>query len=232
MVELRRLADSVGRVTADRSGLRAADDDHVGSIVKLHAARERNESHAVEARCPYKRLASFEAGDAGFFFGRERLVAEMVARLTGNPFLGIVGPSGSGKSSVLHAGLLAALAAGVLPGSERWTLAVLRPGEHPLRALDEALGRVGDRGRLVVAVDQFEEAFTACGEEPERAAFVDSLVASMRDVRRRALVVVAMRVGMVVIMRMIVPAPAAIAVMMVMLVRVGQHGRKPPLQRD
>jgi WD40 repeat protein/DNA-binding SARP family transcriptional activator len=193
MLELRRLADSVGRVTADRSGLRAAEDDLVSSIVKLQATRERTESPAVEARCPYKGLASFQAGDAGVFFGRERLVAEMVARLTGTRFLGIVGPSGSGKSSVLHAGLLAALAAGVLPGSERWTLAVLRPGEHPLRVLEQALGRAGDRGRLVVAVDQFEEAFTACGEEPERAAFVDSLVASMRDVRRRALVVVAVR---------------------------------------
>ena len=148
---------------------------------------------AVEAGCPYKGLASFEAGDAGFFFGRERLVAEMVARLTGTPFLGIVGPSGSGKSSVLHAGLLAALAAGVLPGSERWTLAVLRPGEHPLRALEQALAPGGDHGRLVVAVDQFEEAFTTCRDESERAAFVDALVASVRDVRRRALVVVAVR---------------------------------------
>ena len=92
------------------------------SIVKLQAARERTEPDALGAAdaavCPYKGLASFEAGDAGFFFGRERFVAELVARVTGAPFLGIVGPSGSGKSSALHAGLLAALAAGVLPGSE------------------------------------------------------------------------------------------------------------------
>ncbi|MDA0158825.1 AAA family ATPase [Solirubrobacter ginsenosidimutans] len=193
MLELRRLADSVGRINGDRSGLRAAEDDLVGSIVKLQVARERTESRAVEAVCPYKGLASFEAGDADFFFGRERLVAEMVARLTGAPFLGIVGPSGSGKSSVLHAGLLAALAADVIPGSERWTLAVLRPGERPLRALEQALARAPSHGRLVVAVDQFEEAFTICGEESERAAFVDALMASVRDVRRPALVVVAVR---------------------------------------
>ena len=62
----------------------------------------------------------FDVEDAGYFFGRERLVAELVARLAGAPLLGIVGPSGSGKSSVLRAGLLAALAAGVLPGSETW----------------------------------------------------------------------------------------------------------------
>ena len=104
-------------------------------------------------------------------------MAELVARVTGAPFLGIVGPSGSGKSSVLHAGLLAALAAGVLPGSEAWALAVLRPGEHPLRALDQALAPLPDHGRLVVAVDQFEEVFTTCRDETERAAFVDALVA-------------------------------------------------------
>ena len=197
MLELRRLADSVGRVTTDRSGLRAAEDDLVGSIVKLQAARERTESQALvggdAAVCPYKGLASFEAGDAGFFFGRERFVAELVARVTGTPFLGIVGPSGSGKSSALHAGLLAALAAGVLPGSEDWALAVLRPGEHPLRALEQALAAAPAHGRLVVAVDQFEEVFTTCREESERAAFVDALVASVRDVRRRTLVVVAVR---------------------------------------
>src|SRR4051794_38504962 len=197
MLELRRLADSVGRITADRSGLRAAEDDLVGSIVKLLVARERTEPDAARAAdgtvCPYRGLASFRAEDAGFYFGRERFVAELVTRATGAPFLGIVGPSGSGKSSALHAGLLAALAAGVLPGSETWALAVLRPGEHPLRALDQALAPLPDHGRLVVAVDQFEEVFTTCRDETERAAFVDALVASLRDVRRRALVVVAVR---------------------------------------
>jgi WD40 repeat protein/DNA-binding SARP family transcriptional activator len=197
MLEMRRLAHSVGRITGDRSELRAAEDDLVGSIVKLQAARERTEVSVLEAGsaavCPYKGLAAFEAGDAGFFFGRERFVAELVARVTGTPFLGIVGPSGSGKSSALHAGLLAALAAGVLPGSERWALAVLRPGEHPLRALEQSLTAAPDHGRLVVAVDQFEETFTTCRDESERAAFVDALVASVRDERRLTLVVVAVR---------------------------------------
>ena len=196
MLKLRRLADSVGRITADRSGLRAAEDDLVGSIVALQAAGERLGLDALEggaAVCPYKGLAAFEARDAGLFFGRELFVAELVARVTATPFLGIVGPSGSGKSSALHAGLLAALAAGVLPGSEDWALAVLRPGEHPLRALEQALAAAPDHGRLVVAVDQFEEAFTTCREESERKAFVDALVASVRDVRRPTLVVVAVR---------------------------------------
>ena len=81
----------------------------------------------------------------------------------------------------------------MLPGSERWALALLRPGEHPLRALEQATADARPRGRLVVAVDQFEEVFTACRDEGERAAFVDALVARTRDPRRRTLVLVAVR---------------------------------------
>ena len=67
--------------------------------------------------CPFKGLESFDTDDEPFFFGRERLVADLVARVAGARLLGIVGASGSGKSSVLSAGLLPALANGVLPGS-------------------------------------------------------------------------------------------------------------------
>ena len=73
---------------------------------------------AALAACPYKGLARFEAADAANFFGRERLVAELVARVAGAQLLAVVGPSGSGKSSLVRAGLLPALAAGVLAGSE------------------------------------------------------------------------------------------------------------------
>jgi WD40 repeat protein/class 3 adenylate cyclase len=194
---VRRLSDVASRVGTERPSLRAAEDDMVGNIVELQTARERAEPGEVAVQgvlvCPFKGLASFDVDDAGVFFGRERLVAEMVARLTGAPLMGVVGPSGSGKSSVLRAGLLAALAAGVLPGSDRWALALLRPGEHPVRALEQATAEVTARGRLVIAVDQFEEAFTACADESERAAFVGALVQSARDPRRRALVLVAVR---------------------------------------
>ena len=90
--------------------------------------------------CPFKGLASFEPADADYFFGRERLIAELVARLVGASFLGVVGASGSGKSSVLRAGLLPALAGGVLPGSERWRRVLMRPGERPLDELRRVLG--------------------------------------------------------------------------------------------
>jgi WD40 repeat protein/DNA-binding SARP family transcriptional activator len=193
----RRVDAAADRTATERAGLRAAEDELAGDIVALQAARERADAGQRDVDgavvCPFKGLASFEPDDAAFFFGRERLVAEMVARLAGAPLMGIVGPSGSGKSSALKAGLLPALAEGVLPGSAGWALALMRPGEHPLRALEGATRAAAPRGRLVLAVDQFEELFTACRDEQERAAFADALVAAARDPHRRALVILALR---------------------------------------
>ena len=77
--------------------------------------------------CPYKGLAAFEPTDAALFFGRERLVAELVARLAGAQLLAVVGPSGSGKSSVVRAGLVPALADGVLPVAGGWQITIETP---------------------------------------------------------------------------------------------------------
>jgi len=85
--------------------------------------------------CPYKGLAAFEPEDAEVFFGREELVADLTAQLAGTQFLGVVGPSGSGKSSVVRAGLLPAVWKGALPDSEHWQTVVLTPGHHPLNEL-------------------------------------------------------------------------------------------------
>jgi WD40 repeat protein len=184
----RRLSAAAERTASGRVDLRAAEDALARDVEELQAA-EAGTPEIVA--CPFKGLASFDVDDAAVFFGRERLVAELVARLAGAPLLAIVGPSGSGKSSALRAGLLASLAAGVLPGSERWGVALLRPGAHPLDALDRATE--GVTGRAVIAVDQFEELFTACRSEIERAAFVDALVARAADARRQVLVLIAVR---------------------------------------
>ena len=190
----RQLAGAAGRAATERAELRTAEDELTGRIVELQAASEQRpdpeEEHGLVV-CPFKGLASFDEEDAGFFCGRERLTAEMVARLAGAPLMGIVGPSGSGKSSALRAGLLPALADGVLPGSQRWASTVFRPGEHPLRSLERRTDAGSDR--RVIAVDQFEEVFTACRDESERTAFVDALVAEARDPYRRAFVLIAVR---------------------------------------
>jgi len=210
----RLLADVASRAAARRSGLSEVEAELEGKVIDLQLAHEQARAlagpatptrMAAEGVCPFKGLASFEPVDADYFFGRERLVAELVARLVGAGFLGIVGPSGSGKSSVLRAGLLPALAGGVLPGSEGWRRLLLRPGEHPLDELRrvlvsgakdplaEALDALPANGRLLIAVDQLEELFTACRSDSERTAFADTLARAAADPDGRAVVVVALR---------------------------------------
>ncbi|MGD8475327.1 MAG: adenylate/guanylate cyclase domain-containing protein, partial [Anaerolineae bacterium] len=102
---------------------------------ELTVSGEVDEEAPADVLCPYKGLAAFEAQDAEYFYGREELVAELTARLTGTRFLVVVGPSGSGKSSLVRAGLLPAVWAGALPGSEAWQTLVITPGAHPLNEL-------------------------------------------------------------------------------------------------
>ena len=216
-----RLFASAGRAADERSGLRAAEASVAGDVVDLQAAAERINLYGAEeppdgsalAVCPYRGLAPFDAAHAEYFFGRERLIAELVARLVGSTLLAVVGPSGSGKSSAVRAGLLPALASGVVPGSERWRQAVIRPGERPLAELSRGLARtVLEAGhadgappipaaldqlttgeRLVLVVDQFEETFSACRDAVARAAFLDALVEGAGDRDERLIVVIAIR---------------------------------------
>jgi class 3 adenylate cyclase/WD40 repeat protein len=192
---IRRVGDVASRIEAERPVLRAAEDDMVENIVDLQAARGHADLFAEREPplvCPFKGLASFDVADAKFFFGREQLVAELVARAVGSPMLGVVGPSGSGKSSVVRAGLLAALASGVLPGSDKWPQVLIRPGEHPLLELRNAMAEIGSEQDVVLAVDQFEEVYTACRNERERAAFIDAVV-HVAHRRRGGIVVLAVR---------------------------------------
>jgi hypothetical protein len=152
--------------------------------------------------CPFKGLAFFDRADAEYFCGRERLVADLLARVVESTLVGILGRSGIGKSSLLRAGVLPALGAGVLPGSAAWRQLLLRPGEHPCAELQHALrgepladvlGRMPAGKRIVVAVDQLEELFTVCRLEEEREGFLGQLVAAARDGDRRAVVLVSLR---------------------------------------
>ncbi|MGW5158050.1 nSTAND1 domain-containing NTPase [Nonomuraea wenchangensis] len=155
----------------------------------------------AEEVAPYRGLVVFQPEHARWYFGRERLVRELCDRLSGTPFLAVMGTSGSGKSSLLRAGLLPALRQGITADGAEWPAVVMVPGEHPLRALAAHLGEddlgeddppraaarfVAGRpagARLVVIVDQFEEVFTLCRDEGERAAFVSALLALAREPR-------------------------------------------------
>jgi DNA-binding SARP family transcriptional activator/WD40 repeat protein len=188
----RQVEEAAGQVTVARARLvttRGEIADQVEAIQELLERRRANlaareaELRATGARspielCPYKGLAAFEAEDAPNFFGRERLVAELVARVAGARLLAVVGPSGSGKSSVVRAGLLPALQAGVLPHPGGWHSVVLTPGAHPNQTLARAARPVAavEDGRWVVFIDQFEEVFTLCADPEERAGFMDRIV--------------------------------------------------------
>jgi WD40 repeat protein/DNA-binding SARP family transcriptional activator/energy-coupling factor transporter ATP-binding protein EcfA2 len=191
----RKVGAVAGRAAAGREELRSIEAELTGDVEDLQEVRRRITPRRWEAPlvCPFKGLASFDIADAPYFYGREKLVAELVARLVGVQLLGIVGPSGSGKSSVMRAGLLPALAGGVLPGSDTWKQVLIRPGEHPLRELTDAMGTAAAGERVVLAVDQFEETFTTCEDEAERAAFIAELVREADERRGRCVVVIALR---------------------------------------
>src|SRR5271165_3740064 len=104
-----------------------------------------------EGQCPYRGLRVFDVDDAPFFFGREALVQWLLNELRpateGQPvnrFLAIVGASGSGKSSVARAGLVAALKHDAVPGSSRWPVAIFRPGLDPAESLAVALSKAAN----------------------------------------------------------------------------------------
>ena len=111
--------------------------------------------------CPYPGLLSFTAGEAERFFGREEVVGDIAERLGRHGFLAVVGASGSGKSSVLRAGVAPTL--GITQ--------VMTPGSAPLAELS-SLDPAGP-----VVVDQFEELFTLCDDDDARTTFLDRLLA-------------------------------------------------------
>jgi WD40 repeat protein/uncharacterized caspase-like protein len=107
----------------------------------------RNGSRGVELTeefdlglCPYMGLSAFKEQDAQYFYGRESLTQQLINQLLHRSFLAVVGASGSGKSSVVQAGLIAQLRQGKqLPSSEQWWVKSFRPGAHPLEALVQRL---------------------------------------------------------------------------------------------
>jgi hypothetical protein len=120
--------------------MRAGTDDPI-QLQNLIAAirREVPEGAAAikAAICPYRGLLPFREEDAAFFFGRDGWIADLAAKVQAHPLVAVVGRSGSGKSSLVFAGLFPALRNS--PGGTTWDMLALRPGHEPLNALAEAL---------------------------------------------------------------------------------------------
>ena len=93
---------------------------------------------------PYRGLQVFDVEHAPFFCGRDAAVEWLIDTLRTSNFLAVIGPSGSGKSSLVRAGLIPAIKAGKLPDSETWPICVLKPNQHPLNSLALALGKEYD----------------------------------------------------------------------------------------
>jgi WD40 repeat protein/energy-coupling factor transporter ATP-binding protein EcfA2 len=174
-----------------------------------------------DSQCPYVGLDPFREEDAARFFGRRRLVEFLVARLTEHRMLALVGPSGSGKSSVVRAGLIPALKQNAIPGSSAWRyIPIITPGEQPLFHLAHAWRRLNgqpddqaqseelaERFRdpqqvvaafdgteaVVLVVDQMEELFTLTDDESERRAFVAAMVALVEHPSPRHTVITTLR---------------------------------------
>lgn len=127
---------------------------------------------------PYRGLRPFDEADTERFFGRDRLVDELVQAVGRRRVVVLVGPSGSGKSSVVRAGLLPRLRAGDVAGSERWFVATMTPGTDPFGALATAFDTVAIRrdDRLVDILHSGEDgivaARVACGIEPGHTVLV------------------------------------------------------------
>jgi DNA-binding SARP family transcriptional activator/ABC-type glycerol-3-phosphate transport system substrate-binding protein len=174
----------------------------------------------VDQHNPYKGLFPFGEHDAEDFFGRERLVATLIERTATSSVVVLIGPSGSGKSSVVLAGLLPALRRGSIEGSDGWPIAVLRPGSDPLGELRRALSAVtaegqpgpppirddgldllraigrllsDDTGRLVLVIDQFEELFLQSRDAADRDRFIRDLAEAVEDPNGRLTIVATLR---------------------------------------
>ena len=176
---------------------------------------------SIDRRNPYKGLRAFHESDATDFHGRDALVEELVESVAAAQMVTVVGPSGSGKSSLVRAGLIPALRSNGIPGSCTWLVTEMFPGTHPFEELEAALIRVAsdrppgffedltsdprgltraakqllpnDEDELVVVIDQFEELFSLVSSESVRGRFLESLIAAATDERSRIRIVLTLR---------------------------------------
>lgn len=182
-------------------------------------AHRSTEATSVALTCPYKGLAAYEPEDARFFFGRESLIDDLVRRMQLHRVLVVGGSSGSGKSSLVRAGLIPAIRAGALPGSDGWRVALFTPGRDPMAELyyqvnqtapaqststflkdlraNPALGRHlgttdGTQAPLLLCIDQLEELFTLA-TEAQRRQFVSAISAMTDPADSRVRVVFSVR---------------------------------------
>jgi hypothetical protein len=136
-------------------------------------------SNPEHPSCPYPGMLPYSEANHTQFFGRTRETRQMLERLHSHPCLTVIGPSGSGKSSLVFAGLLPQLRQSSLFVGINWKILTLRPGSKPMenlqslldldpdqqeQSIQRLLPEQGPNGKLLLIVDQFEEVFTLAGD--------------------------------------------------------------------
>ena len=200
------------------------------NLTRRWTAAVQNSPQPRQTICPYKGLRYFDCieEDAKYFYGRTALIDELLEKVRSGNFLAVLGASGSGKSSVVRAGLLYQLKLGRrLSDSEKWLIKIFQPGEHPLQSLalaflDPELSSIerasqlaiaeelitkgadglrqlvtsfvtDDTHRLVLVIDQFEEAFTLCKDDLKRQEFFECLLWALPQCGDKLCLVLTMR---------------------------------------
>ena len=175
-----------------------------------------------DSLCPYRGLNAFQEEDRDLFFGRRRLIEALIEKTKETRLMFVVGPSGSGKSSLVLAGLIPTLKNGAALESNNWQyFPRIVPGAEPLKNLATALNKFyrqpgewvsqqseklkqdprqllniiasGGSEPAVLIVDQFEEVFTLCTNDESRDAFINNLVALTEAPGPRHLVILTLR---------------------------------------
>ncbi len=143
---------------------------------------------------PYLGLSAFESEQEKYFCGREEAVRILITHLTNSRFIPVIGYSGSGKSSLIKAGLLPQLSRDRIPGSSNWPVESFTPGKHPLGKLVDILARYRDQNEpFVIFIDQFEEVFTLCEDESDRRSFIRLIADEMNNSERKSRMIIAIR---------------------------------------
>ena len=153
-----------------------------GEFIFLHP-RHRLNLPPIPTHSPYKGLEAFNEDDQLLFYGRDRVIEELRTKAKTNKLLVVSGASGTGKSSVVKAGLLP-----VLRAEHFRILKVIRPGAHPLAELEQALAeknhapapdgaptQPADAQKSILLIDQYEELITRCADPNERQQFAARL---------------------------------------------------------
>ncbi|AZQ36276.1 hypothetical protein EJ357_24770 [Streptomyces cyaneochromogenes] len=178
-----------------RGYVRACGGDPTEWELRWKAAEAEATGAPVEdvedAPAPYRGLARFEPDDRHLFFGRDRVVDEVGELVCEHRFAVLFGPSGSGKSSLLRAGLIPRLQEEIAARGDAAALRILTPGARPATTYGHLLNPAEHEPEGWVVVDQFEEVFTLCRDPQERSRFIDLLLAARTpDSRLRVLVAV------------------------------------------